>query len=541
MINHQILQDVLSEYKKDFIPNTWHKEKYKWEAVRWFQEHWDIDAVDFTVMLEEALAKTANLLDVSKQFPRKMIVRMSTWDAEKIRSMFKALFDEKVDVFERIEIFKEDVSSFFATHNQGERNHYQTENVITVYLWLRYPDKYYIYKYGEVRKVANKLQSNYKIKKGKPKDNLPQFLSLYNELYELIKTDKELLALFNSQKDDACYADSAYKTLTNDVGFYISRYYKQETISDSDALNSSVEHLSSAPSVTPDVSKLYGQKEFLNEVYMSAAQSDELQLLLHTKKNVILQGAPGVGKTFAARRLAYLMMGTKDERRVKFVQFHQNYTYEDFIMGYKPTQDGGFTLRHGVFYSFCKQAQNDPGHDYFFIIDEINRGNLSKIFGELMMLIENSYRGERHAVRLAYSDELFFVPENLYLIGMMNTADRSLAMIDYALRRRFSFFEMRPGFDTEGFKTYQKALGSDELDKVIAGVVQMNEAIAKDDALGKGFYIGHSYFCNQTQYDRKWLLNVMHYDIVPMLEEYWFDDHEKCDTQVRKLMAVFDD
>jgi len=189
----------------------------------------------------------------------------------------------------------------------------------------------------------------------------------------------------------------------------------------------------------------YTKKNFLEEVFMSSERLTSLHALIKLKKNIILQGAPGVGKTFAARKMAYMMMGEKDPSRVEFIQFHQNYNYEDFIMGYKPDEEG-FRLRHGVFYNFCKKAQNNPEKDHFFIIDEINRGNLSKIFGELLMLIENGYRGEEYAIKLAYNEELFYVPQNLYIIGMMNTADRSLAMIDYALRRRFSFFEMRPAF-----------------------------------------------------------------------------------------------
>ncbi|GHV36835.1 hypothetical protein FACS1894187_12170 [Synergistales bacterium] len=164
---------------------------------------------------------------------------------------------------------------------------------------------------------------------------------------------------------------------------------------------------------------------------------------------MILQGAPGVGKTFAAKRLAFSIIGKEDDRRVKIVQFHQSYSYEDFVMGYRP--DGrGFCLAEGPFYQFCKIAEkDDDDRPYFFIIDEINRGNLSKIFGELLMLIENDKRGEKNALRLLYKDEDFFVPENVHIIGMMNTADRSLAMIDYALRRRFVFFDMEPAFDSD--------------------------------------------------------------------------------------------
>ena len=190
-------------------------------------------------------------------------------------------------------------------------------------------------------------------------------------------------------------------------------------------------------------------------------------------------------------------------------------------MGYKPVEDG-FELRYGVFYRFCQRASNQPDKDFFFIIDEINRGNMSKIFGELLMLIERDYRGTK--ATLAYNGLPFSVPKNLYLIGMMNTADRSLAMIDYALRRRFSFFEMEPGFDSEGFRRYQESLNSETLDKLIDRVKDLNKEITADKSLGKGFCIGHSYFCGQESCTDEWLDSIVNYDILPMLSEYWFDD-----------------
>lgn len=293
------------------------------------------------------------------------------------------------------------------------------------------------------------------------------------------------------------------------------------------------------PKTTDKLNLKYSEGEFLDEVFMDSAEYTRLKSLLLGKKNIILQGAPGVGKTYSAKRLAYSIIGEKNESRIElFIQFHQNYSYEDFIMGYKPKEDGGFELKRGVFYNFSKKAQSDPNKDYFFIIDEINRGNMSKIFGELLMLIENGYRGEMHEIRLAYNDEHFFVPENLYIIGMMNTADRSLAMIDYALRRRFSFFDIVPGFDTEGFNKYKENLNSETFNQVIDAIKALNAEIAEDDSLGQGFCIGHSYFCNQDSFDKMWLENVIKYDIEPMLREYWFDNAEKFKKETYKLLSL---
>jgi 5-methylcytosine-specific restriction protein B len=243
-----------------------------------------------------------------------------------------------------------------------------------------------------------------------------------------------------------------------------------------------------------------------------------------------------VGKTFAAKRLAYMMMKEKDESRVCLVQFHQNYSYEDFVLGYKPSGET-FELQRGIFYKFCITAANNPDKEFFFIIDEINRGNISKIFGELLMLIEKAYRGK--PVTMAYNGLLFSVPENLYIIGMMNTADRSLAMIDYALRRRFSFFEMEPGFDSEGFIRYQNALNNEVLNELVDKIKELNREIALDKTLGKGFCIGHSYFCGTDECTDDWLRSIVDYDILPMLNEYWFDDTNKLQRWTNILQGVF--
>lgn len=676
MFNQLRLKEALGQYKKDFVATHWSEEKYKWEAVKYFQDIWDIHAADFEGMLSQSLSKTSNLLASTNNFPAGMIIEFAHAAPEEVRAMYMDLFDESKDVLERIESFKKQSNILLKKYKSSAKQHYQHENAITTYLWLRYPDKYYVYKYSEAKSVSNKLGSNYKFKKGSYTDNLKSFYDFYNEIRESLKRDSTLIDLFKSQLTDDCYPDSELRTLTFDVGFYISRNIpkpaaKESNQADSDDMEftenpkSSEEHrywwlnanpkiwsfsnlqtghvqeytlfnengnkrrvfqnfldaragdlvigyesnpvkqvvalakVSAAndgkricfekteslvnpidyrtlkecpelqqmeffqnpngtffkltkdeyefimdmireenPLTSKDMNTPYTKKDFLSEVYMSENQYDRLSGVLLNKMNLILQGAPGVGKTFAAKRLAYSLMGEKDDSRIEFIQFHQNYSYEDFVMGYRPSGDS-FELKYGIFYQFCKKAENQPDKKFFFIIDEINRGNLSKIFGELLMLIEKDYRGTK--ATLAYNGMPFSVPKNLYIIGMMNTADRSLAMIDYALRRRFSFFEMAPAFESDGFKKYQDSLDNRTFDELISKIIKLNEEISRDKSLGKGFCIGHSYFCGKTKEtcSSEWMQSVVDYDILPMLSEYWFDDDTRVQHWDNILHGVF--
>ena len=679
MFNKSILEKVLAQYKQDFVLTQWKNENYKWKAVKQFQDNWDVNASDFSEMLSRSLEKTYNLLASANNFPKGMMSEFAKAAPEEVRAMFIALFDESRDVFERMDEFKHQSSVLLEKYGNGAAQHYQYENAISTYLWLRYPDKYYIYKFSEVKTVASELESDYQFRKGAYAENIRNFLNLYDEISAALKEDAELVNLLHSHLTDDCYPDPELKTLTIDVGFYISRVFLQKNIDaptrpslnyavpsveeanlplhDDEKCNywwlnanpkiwsfsdiavgetqaytlynengnkrrifqnfldakvgdvvigyesnpvrqivaigrvsaeqdgeklffEKVETLSSPidyavlkecpelenmeyfrnpqgslfkltrseyefildmireenPIVTASSSDAYTKDDFLNEVYMTEERFETLVNVLRNKKNIILQGAPGVGKTFAARRLAWSMMGEKDDSRIEFVQFHQNYSYEDFMMGYKPVEDG-FELKYGIFYRFCQKAANQPDKEFFFIIDEINRGNMSKIFGELLMLIEKDYRGTK--MTLAYNGLPFSVPKNLYIIGMMNTADRSLAMIDYALRRRFSFFEIEPGFDSQGFISYQNGLNSETLDELISKVKELNRKIAADKSLGRGFCIGHSYFCGRDVCTDEWLHSVVDYDILPMLSEYWFDDENEFQRWKNILQGVF--
>ena len=286
----------------------------------------------------------------------------------------------------------------------------------------------------------------------------------------------------------------------------------------------------------------YTSADFLDEVFLSPEDLEQMLGLLRRKKNLILQGAPGTGKTFAAKRLAYALMGQTDDSRVEVVQFHQSTAYEDVVVGLRPTAEGGFAAAEGVFARFCRRAAADPGRDYVFIIDEINRANISKAFGELLMLIEAEHRGE--ALRLPVSGELLSVPKRLHIIGMMNTADRGLALIDYALRRRFAFFEMRPALDHPGFLRHVEAVGSVRLEALVDVVRRLNQRIAEDESLGPGFQIGHSYLClpaadpeNPAGADAD-VASVVRYELAPLVREYWFDNPAAMDESIHALESI---
>ena len=669
MFNKIRLKQILAEYKKVFVQQQWPNEKYKWEAVQCFQENWDINSADFAQMLKKSLDQVGNLLMSANNFPAEMITSFAQVAPEEVRFMYMELYDESKDLCERIANFKNKSNTLLERHGNGAAQHYQYENAIMTYLWLRYPDKYYIYKFSEVKAVSSELQSDYRFKKGAYVDNIRNFMALYDEICAELQQEDELRNLLNSQITSTCYADPELRTLTIDVSFFIFRYWNKEeltkvpfsTQSQEDdrqqywflkEKNPKIWSIVSMPigeiqnetlfnengnkckivkdfidikvgdmvigyestpvkqivtifrvSAEQDGERIYFDKleesypsaidfatlnawfelkkkeyfsitqgslfkltkteyefiidlihrensvltdeknedeyskeNFLDQVYMTEAKYDRLVAVLTRKKNIILQGAPGVGKTYAAKRLAYSMMGEKDDDRIEFVQFHQNYSYEDFIMGYKPVEDG-FELKYGIFYRFCQKAANHPDKDYFFIIDEINRGNMSKIFGELLMLIEANYRETK--TTLAYNGLSFSVPKRLHIIGMMNTADRSLAMIDYALRRRFSFFDMEPGFDSEGFIKYQEAFANDTFNTLIDRIKELNREIANDKSLGKGFCIGHSYFCNTKECTDEWMQDVVDFDILPMLAEYWFDDTDKLQRWENILHGVF--
>lgn len=361
------------------------------------------------------------------------------------------------------------------------------------------------------------------------KDNFPNYYK------KSLPNGKEYINLCDKLLEDMKNSKCEFKNFP-ELSHYAYKY-KTDKGKDEDKTNTNT-------NTNNDINKKYGKEDFFKEVYITEKEYDKLKNLILDKKNIILQGSAGVGKSYAAKRLAYSIIGEKDNERVKMIQFHQSYSYEDFIIGYRPKNEtDGFELKRGVFYKFCKKVEMDENKEnkYFLIIDEINRGNISKIFGELFMLIENDKRGEEYALELVYKDdEKFFVPENLYIIGLMNTADRSLAMLDYALRRRFIFIDIEPAFNKPQFKNdlENKNIDKDLINKIIEKFIKLNETIKSDKTLGKGYTIGHSYFCNRKNLNKEDYEDIINYEIAPTLREYWFDNEDKAEKEIKELLNI---
>lgn len=655
MIDRKKFDKLVKEYQNYFTNHKgengesyWEEEEFKWRGIKTFQDNWDIEAQDLSDMIKRSLSGVSHMMVSQARFPEGMIEDFAEREPDTVRVMFKDLFDESKDIIERFHSFKQKSADLLERVGNGAKNHFQDERTIALYLWLAYPEKYYVYQYTQARNLSIALGSDHRIIKGRLDSNIREWLALYNEVTELTKQKPEVRSWETQGMTAEHYSDPEYRMLATDLAYcYTERILKEQKaeqewepkdynpgitvanwvslLADKEVYHESaktvIERLvdyggqatctqlaqkygdnantynvnsiafakkvyekthcklaeredesirwwsilymgkkadkeddgvyiwklrpelaealkivngEEVPDEDTDTTE-YTKKDFLEEVFISEAKYDELYAVLMRKQNIILQGAPGVGKTFAAKRLAYSIMGQKNADHIEFLQFHQNYAYEDFVEGYKPAATG-FILQDGIFKRFCKEAADAPDEKFFFIIDEINRGNLSKIFGELLMLIEKDYRGQ--AATLPYSGRSFTVPKNLYIIGMMNTADRSLAMIDYALRRRFSFVDMEPGFDTDGFKEYLNSKSSDTMKALVEEIKQLNDDIK--EKLGKGFCIGHSYFVFDEPCSDALLKSIVNYDILPMLAEYWFDDEEQYEMWASRLNGVFE-
>lgn len=265
--------------------------------------------------------------------------------------------------------------------------------------------------------------------------------------------------------------------------------------------------------------------------------------ILKRKRNLILQGPPGTGKTWLAKRLAYALIGKKDKSRVRSVQFHPNLSYEDFVRGWRPSGDGKLSLVDGAFMEAIEDAKNSS-HPHVIVIEEVNRGNPAQIFGEMLTLLEADKRKPSEALELSYRrsiDERVYIPSNLFVIGTMNLADRSLAIVDMALRRRFAFYEMKPMFN-EAWKAWlQNEIGFDStfVARISSKIESLNNAIVQDGGLGRNYCVGHSYltpsFDDTIANSESWYRQVVETELGPLISEYWFDDPAQVEERISDL------
>ncbi len=288
--------------------------------------------------------------------------------------------------------------------------------------------------------------------------------------------------------------------------------------------------------------------------FLPRADLDNFLERLRKKKNIILQGPPGTGKTWLAKRLGYALLETRDlkaiRQRLRIVQFHPSLSYEDFVCGWRPQAGGELALKDGTFLEIVDAALSEPGRPFVLIIEEINRGNPAQVFGEMLTLLEDSKRQADEALELAYRDgeaKRVYIPENLHVIGTMNIADRSLALVDLAFRRRFAFISLEPALNERwrGWCTERCGFDPTFLSLVEERIQSLNKSIAADRSLGRQYRIGHSYITpdvgemiGKTIDDHKvWFRNKIRTEIEPLLEEYWFDAPEKATEAAKRLLA----
>lgn len=638
ILNQEVFNEAVAEYRKE-LPNTRPKELFKWQAVQWFQDHWDIDAEDFPTMLDMALAKTQSLLASNMFFPRKMIVELAKFDAKTVRSMFIALFDEKKDLLERCQDFEEKSNNLIRLH-LPKKISYQNFNTISTYLWLKHPDKYYIYKSGDYRAIAFQLFDLEKddLPSGIKKryEELIQCMELYDVLKEALSKDTELIQISNESLVDGCYLDELHHILTVDFVFFITQQDKVnsktylfswnpnnwswdsfnedrseclqnntvihrwtcashkkikigdqffmvrlgneprgifasgtvmsdaydadhwdesgklakyvdlefDTILDPTEINLSIPILDNMVSQitppkkfnwTPQGSGIEIPKEYVQALInlWSQDQSDDINknsseknTIFHNPTNQIFYGPPGTGKTYKIQEIARGYMNSETE----IVTFHQSFSYEDFVEGIRAStnNDNGqihYSIEDGIFKKICDKARKEPNKKFAIFIDEINRGNIANIFGELITLIEPDKRQgckNELSVRLPYSKNPFSVPNNVDIYGTMNTSDHSLTKLDLALRRRFEFVELLPNY---------KILKDIEVHGVNIGEMleSMNERI--EILLGRDYLIGHSYFLELQDLaedkQQEKLASIFQNKILPLLQEYFFEDWER--------------
>ena len=322
-----------------------------------------------------------------------------------------------------------------------------------------------------------------------------------------------------------------------------------KTLTDVSAYPTQVDALKRAVGILPPLPEQQGEPPYTvgsileDGCFLDHDELDALLNRLETKKNLVLQGPPGTGKTWLAKRLAYALIGRGDRERICSVQFHPTLSYEDFVLGWRPSKNG-LELTKGIFLRAIESASTDPETPFVVVIEEINRGNPAQIFGELITLLEADKRSEDESLELSYATggepARVHVPENLHVIGTMNIADRSLALVDLALRRRFAFATLRPRIDGAWhcWVTEQLGVDPDAADDIQRRMAALNEAIEK--SLGEQFCVGHSYVTPAHRLNpddvHSWFRDVVETELAPLLEEYWFDDAGRARQERDRLL-----
>ena len=339
----------------------------------------------------------------------------------------------------------------------------------------------------------------------------------------------------------------AFEGAPQDYAFFMAQpYWRERFLANDDGLtDGAAEAEGTEEDTAPSTSASYGVADIVAEgCFVPEADLQTMLQRWQSKKNLILQGPPGTGKTWLAKRLAKALIDSKSpsDEQLRVVQFHPALSYEDFVRGYRPGGDGKLTLTDGVFLQVVEAARFQPDVDHVLIIEEINRGNPAQVLGEILTLIESSKRNKEAAMELAYPrrvGERFYVPENLYVIGTMNVADRSLALVDLALRRRFAFVNLVPGLNA-AWEQWCLAKGMDaaSIAHIRSEIEALNQEISQDSALGAQFQIGHSYVTpHEAVADAQaWFAEVVQSEIGPLLHEYWFDAPDRADAAIAKLL-----
>lgn len=332
-----------------------------------------------------------------------------------------------------------------------------------------------------------------------------------------------------------------------DVDRFRNQPFWRERFGDDAAPDDIIEDAEEDPLEPTPETESYSLAEVVAEgCFIPRPTLDQFLDALKEKKNLILQGPPGTGKTWLAKRLGYALIGERNRTYLRAIQFHPSTSYEDFVRGWRPSADGKLVLSDGVFLEVVEAAHANPGQKYVLVIEEINRGNLAQIFGELLTLLESEKRIPTEAIELTYrtKDELpLHLPENLFIIGTMNLADRSLAIVDFALRRRFAFAELQPLFDAawRDWVHSHNGIPLADLDAIAQRVGDLNHSIAADKSLGEQYRIGHSFFTpsptRKIADTQDWLRRVVSREIGPLLSEYWFDEPERVASEESRLLG----